>query len=368
MNPSIQDKIYPVTKIAMIVDLLAKEGISTEEALTGLCLSPEQLHLTATKVSAMQVLLSCRNALKLSKDPNFAYRASSKFCVSSYGMFGFAALSSPNFRETIAFSAAYHRLVTPLVQVAFREEKHTAVWTIQPLSLPEIDGPLHEFIAKLHMGVLLSLHREFLGAAFKPALVAYALRQPQDDKDAMAFFDCPVVYGESENRFIFDSTWLDRQPDFGNEFVHTELRQRCDGLLKEFELGVGVAGHVRKLILSNLSRPIDFEWVAECLSMSGRSLRRRLREEGTSFGQLADEVRSQVAIKYVRDTSLSVEDIASAVGFSDAASFRHAFRRWTNAAPREYRKAKTETKVKSGEVPARKRSVRNPVRQDRLES
>lgn len=346
MNPSIKDKIYPAAKIAVIVDLLAEEGISPEEALADVSLSPGQLRLPETKVSAMQVLQSCRNALRLSKDPRFAYRASSKYCVSTYGMYGFAALSSPDFRETIAFSVAYHRLATPLMQVDFREEGRAAIWIITPLSHPDIDEPLSEFIAKLHMGVLLSLHRKLLGAAFKPALVAYTLEQSRDDSDATAFFDCPVLYGQSEDRFTFDAAWLDRQPDFGNAFVYTELRQLCDGLLKEFELGTGVAGQVRKLILSNLSRPIGFEQVAENLNMSGRSLRRRLHEEGTSFGELVDELRGQVAIRYVSDTDLSIEDIAFALGFGDASSFRRAFRRWTNAAPHEYRKGAAGTRRK----------------------
>lgn len=344
MCPSIKDKIYPAAKIVVIVDLLAEEGIPVEQALADVALSPEQLRAPATKVSGAQVLQSCRNAAKLARDPQFAYRASSRFCVSTYGMYGFAALSSPNFRETIAFASAYHRLATPLVEVEFSEEGSAAVWSMTPLPLPDIDGPLYEFITRLHMGVLLSLHRKLLGAAFKPALVTYAFGQPHEDSEATAFFDCPVVYGEPTNIFTFEAAWLDRQPDFGNEHVYAELKQLCDGLLKEFELGTGVAGQVRKLILSNLSRPVGFERAAECLNMSGRSLRRRLHEEGTSFGQLFDELRVQVAIKYVRDTDLSVEDIASAMGFSDAASFRQAFRRWTNAAPSEYRRPRMNPK------------------------
>ncbi|MCO5132228.1 MAG: AraC family transcriptional regulator [Xanthobacteraceae bacterium] len=327
-----------------MVDLLAEEGIPAEQALTGIALSAEQLRTSATKVSTAQILQSCRNAVRLSANPDFAYRASSRYCVSTYGMYGFAALSSPNFRETIAFAVTYHRLATPLMQVAFREEGGAATWTLTPLPLPDIDAPLYAFIVKLHMGVLLSLHRRLLGAAFKPARVAYTRGQADDGAAATAFFDCPVVHGEAENRFVFDAAWLDRQPDFGNAFVYTELRQLCAGLLKEFELGTGVAGQVRKLILANLSRPVGFERVAEALNMSGRSLRRRLQEEGTSFGQLVDELRGQVAIKYVHDTDLSVEDIAFALGFSDASSFRHAFRRWTNAAPNEYRRAMVEAR------------------------
>jgi AraC-like DNA-binding protein len=73
--------------------------------------------------------------------------------------------------------------------------------------------------------------------------------------------------------------------------------------------------------------------------MSARTLRRKLREEDTSFRQLVDELRRDFALRYLRDTDLTVEEIAETLGFSDAANFRHAFRRWTNTAPYEFRSA-----------------------------
>ncbi len=71
--------------------------------------------------------------------------------------------------------------------------------------------------------------------------------------------------------------------------------------------------------------------------MSERSLRRRLAEEGVSLSELKDELRLQLAIELLRDTRLTMEDIAESLAFSDAASFRRAFRRWTGEAPQDYR-------------------------------
>jgi AraC-like DNA-binding protein len=341
MNSSTKAKIYSAAKIAVIVDLLVDEGIPAEKALADVSLSREQLESPATKVSAAQVLQSYRNAIKLSRDPQFAYRAGLKSCVSTYGVYGFAVLSSPDFRNTMAFAIAYHQLATPMMNIDFREEGRTAVWILTPVPYLELDDALHKFVVEYQMAVHMSLHRNIMGAAFKPVLVDYALEQPQDDGDGTVFFDCPILYGKPENRFAFDAAWLDRQPDYANKLAHAELRQLCNALLKEFELSAGIAGKVREFILTNLSRPIGFEQVAKGLNMSERSLRRRLQEEGTCFRRLVDELRGQVALKYVRETDLSVEDIAFALGFSDASSFRHAFRRWTNAAPHDYRKGGT---------------------------
>jgi AraC-like DNA-binding protein len=87
---------------------------------------------------------------------------------------------------------------------------------------------------------------------------------------------------------------------------------------------------------------MSFDLVAERLRISSRTLRRRLEQEGTSFRELINELRAHAAIKYVRDTDLTIEDIAFALGFSDAAAFRHAFRRWTKSAPHEYRRARID--------------------------
>jgi AraC-like DNA-binding protein len=68
-------------------------------------------------------------------------------------------------------------------------------------------------------------------------------------------------------------------------------------------------------------------------------LRRRLADQGASYRQLTDELRRDVAINYLRETAMTVEDIAYALGFSDPANFRQAFRRWTSATPQQFRAA-----------------------------
>jgi AraC-like DNA-binding protein len=98
-----------------------------------------------------------------------------------------------------------------------------------------------------------------------------------------------------------------------------------------------MAGKVRRQLMINLMRPMNIGDVANALNTSIRTLSRKLREESTSFRAVAAELRKEAAIRYLRDTQLTVEDVAELLGFSDAANFRHAFRRWTSAAPRQFR-------------------------------
>jgi AraC-like DNA-binding protein len=341
MTPGPNEKVYPVTKIATIVERLASEGVPATEALAGVSLSLTQLNSPAARVSANQVLQSYDNAIRLSRDPQFAYNAGLRFHVSTYGMYGFALLSCPNFRDTMAFGIKYHALAAPLAEIAFKEEAGAGTWTIVPKPYPRVDGRLYRFIVELQMAVHLSLHRDVMGASFCPLELHFTFARPRPGNNGAPAFDCPVLYEQPENRLVFDAHWLDGRPNLGNPVTYAELCQLCDQLTNELQLSAGMAGRVRSMILTNLVRHANLDSITAQLKMSPRSLRRRLQEEGTSFRELVEEVRAQLAIKYVRDTSLSIEDVTYALGFNDASAFRHAFRRWTGAAPQEFRRAKT---------------------------
>src|SRR5260221_6064604 len=107
----------------------------------------------------------------------------------------------------------------------------------------------------------------------------------------------------------------------------------CNDLLNDLKSGVGVAGEIRALLLRDITNPPTLAAIAKLLEVSDRSLRRQLREQGISFRGLRDELRMQIALKYLRTTRLAKEDIVLALGFSDTATFRRAFRRWPNKSP-----------------------------------
>jgi AraC-like DNA-binding protein len=200
-----------------------------------------------------------------------------------------------------------------------------------------VDARLYKFLVDMQLGIILSLHRDIMGPSFVARQFHVTYRSPADAPKYPELFGSPVLFGQSENRFLFDAAWLDGTPNLGNEISYATVLGLCDGLMEEFRLRIGLIGKVRQALIVNLMRAMSFDDVAKSLNMSARTLRRKLREENTSFRKLVDELRMDMAIKYLRDTSLTVEDIAEALGFSDAANFRHAFRRWTKAAPHEFR-------------------------------
>jgi AraC-like DNA-binding protein len=337
IKPSPDDKVYPVIKLATVVDALAEEGIPAKDVLAGVRLSREEISSPAARISLNQLIECYGNAAGLSRDPCFSYRTGQRFHVSAYGMYGFAILSSMNYRQTMQFAENYHQLATPFAELHFREQNGSGVWTITPMPHSRVNASLYKFLVEIQLGICVSLHRDVMGPLFTAR--EFHVTYPRSDNAAKHpdIFECPVSYGEPENRFVFDATWLDGTPRLGNEITHATVVELCDRLMDELRLSAGVAGKVRRVLLGNLMRPRSLGDIAGQLYMSERTLRRKLREESTSFRILADQLRTEIAIKYLRDTELTVEAIAELLGFSDAANFRQAFRRWTKATPHAFR-------------------------------
>jgi AraC-like DNA-binding protein len=82
----------------------------------------------------------------------------------------------------------------------------------------------------------------------------------------------------------------------------------------------------------------DFEQLADEMNMAPATMRRRLQEEGESYQSIKDQLRRDLAISYLSHSSRSVAEIASELGFSERSAFHRAFRKWTGAAPGEFRR------------------------------
>lgn len=331
-----EDKIYSVTKIAAIVEAITAEGVPEADILRGIELPKGALSSPATRVSLNQIIECYQNAMRHARNPLFAFSAGLKVHLSAYGMYGFAMLSSIDFRKTMEFAVRYHRLATPLTDISFREENSQAVWTITPIAHPLVDRRMYRFLVELQMGIHFSLLRDVMGPSFLAREIAVTYAATKQSYSPPPVFGCAMRFSYPRNELAFDATWLDRSADLGNEVTHAALVALCDRLMDEFNSRTGIAGKVRELLLTNFVRPTRFSMIAERLHMTLRTLRRRLDEECTSYRQLLDETRMHVAIRYLRDTDLAIDEIAYSLGFNEAAAFRRAFQRWTNRSPLEF--------------------------------
>jgi AraC-like DNA-binding protein len=341
-NIGFREKLFSAAKINAVVDALVAEGASPDGALADAEVSLPDLNSPATRISRSQLIQCYRNAIALSRDPHLPYTIGSGLHLSAYGMYGYAMLCSTDFRRTMEFAVRYHQLATPLATIAFDERDRLATWTIEPLLHPEIDSQLYRFVTELQVATHISLHRDIMGESFQPREILLAYRPAGDFQIPSAIAGCPVRFQQEANRIVFDAAFLDAVPKLGNRTTYPAAIALCDELLASIALSAGAAGKIRSVLLRDVANQPTLSTVARLLKTTPRTLRRQLQSQNTSFRQLSNELRAHVAVRYLRETTMTTDDIAFALGYSDAANFRHAFRRWTGRTPHEFREQTTD--------------------------
>jgi AraC-like DNA-binding protein len=147
---------------------------------------------------------------------------------------------------------------------------------------------------------------------------------------------CPVEFDAANVAIIFDAHLAARPVLTGNP----ELAAEADRMSARYIEGLlpdSAAARVRSLLLKAMpSGDIDQEQIAHALHQSPSTLQRKLRKEGTSYQQLLDATRRELALEYLQDGRQSLADITFLLGFSDQSNFTRAFRRWTGKTPRQY--------------------------------
>lgn len=151
-------------------------------------------------------------------------------------------------------------------------------------------------------------------------------------------FQVPVTFGADWNAVRLDMTLADHPVALLPRFAFGPLSDRAEALLHSLEGARTVRGRVEALLLPILhTGEVGVEQVAAGLGMSRQTLFRRLKAEGATFEAILDDLRRRLAIDYLSARKVSVNETAYLVGFSEAASFSRAFKRWTGRSPREVR-------------------------------
>ncbi|MFO0658260.1 MAG: helix-turn-helix transcriptional regulator [Polyangiaceae bacterium] len=123
------------------------------------------------------------------------------------------------------------------------------------------------------------------------------------------------------------------------------IERHAEALLLSLpELSSGVADRVRQALANGLSDGgVTLAEVAKRLKMSERSLQRKLASEGVSFDALLDEIRRDLALRYLSDRNIAIAEVAFLLGYSEPSPFHRAFKRWTGTTPSEARRARAVT-------------------------
>jgi AraC-like DNA-binding protein len=267
-------------------------------------------------------------------DPAFGLDAAHCWHPTNLGPLGHAWLASSSLRRGLQRIERYGRLIGQRAGITVRDEPGGVAVV---LDNPRRDPLVAAVTTDMALSVLLDMCRTNAGASFRPIEVRLMRAPPADPARYGAAFGCPVHFGAAERSLLLPRTQVDAPLPTGNR----EIIGLLDGMLADdlarLERSDTVA-RCKALLLRRLaSGEVTATQVSRDLAMSRRTLHRRLAEAGTTWQQLVDETRRELAMRLIEDHWRPIGEITFELGFSQQSAFARAFRRWAGASPTAYR-------------------------------
>ncbi|WP_439888027.1 AraC family transcriptional regulator [Pseudomonas sp. MBLB4123] len=176
-----------------------------------------------------------------------------------------------------------------------------------------------------------------IGQRIRLEEASFAYAEPAHAGEYQLLFPGRRRFGAASSGLLFHARYL-AMPLLQDERTLKQFLEHSPAdLLARPDGGDSLSGQIRRLLGRDCARWADLDGIAQQLHMSPQTLRRHLREEGSSFQQLKDQLRRDLAIYQLGRDELSIQQIAEQLGFSEPSAFHRAFKKWTGLTPGAYR-------------------------------
>jgi len=322
--------------VQLLTRLGGDYGVPAQACLERTGLSEECLRDPAATVTAKQEQTVIANLHRvLSDTPWIGLEAGTRYHLTTYGIWGFALISSPTWRSALDVGLRYVDLTFAFTRIQAREQGQELQLV---LDTPEIPLALKRFVVERDSAAIQIIQREVFASPIPIKAVSFVFPPPAGGaRRYTEIFGVEPVFEAGENTIGLDPSVLDLPLPQADEHTTAIAQAQCRELLARRHARAGLAGRVRDQLVARSADPPDLGQVAAALNLSDRTLRRRLADEGVSFRGLLDEIREQLAEELLVTGGLPVAAVAQRLGYLEVSSFSQAFRRWKGVSPRAYR-------------------------------
>lgn len=326
-----------MTLAAVLVQVLEENGLQREEVLSecnlseDLFLDPDE-HLTAVQFG--HLMDQCG---RINPTVPLGLQFGEKATLACLGPLGMAIMHGKTLGEALEFYLRCYPIVDQFAKISVHDLDHGR--SLYQIEIPEYwPGTYRKFSIEAFFSCLIANAKILSGKELKPFYINFDYERGEKAKTAYEnFFDCSINFNNAHNGVVFDRSHLDLPIISSNAALYNIYRSQCEQMLLEVDHAPTLSSKIEKYVLSHMEASVQVSDVADHLGMSKKTLANRLKKEGTNFQEVVNTTRAKQAKKLLQSSSLSVEEIAAVIGFSDASNFRKAFKKWTGSPPSEFR-------------------------------
>ncbi len=251
----------------------------------------------------------------------------------SFAMMCHAIIHCRNLEKALSRGALFYGLFPAAPTISLSREGD---WVRLSLDHSSLEDPAH-FLAESLLVIWHRLGSWLIGQRIRLEEATFAYPEPAHGAEYELLFPCPRRFCAGHTSLLFHARYL-AMPLLQDERSLKQFLQHSPAdLLARPDGGDSLTSRIRRLLGRDCSAWPDLEAVAQGLHISPQTLRRHLREEGSSFQQLKDHLRRDLAIYLLGRAELPIQSIAEQLGFSEPSAFHRAFKKWTGLTPGAYR-------------------------------
>jgi AraC-like DNA-binding protein len=318
----------------------AIHGIDSNRLCTAAGIDPSLLTMPDSYVSGETSLALWREVVKQTGDSDIGLHMGEKFNLAAIGIVGYVLFNCQTFGQVLDKLSRYMCLFSQGVSM------HYSVSRGQVLCEWEIVNHLKNYLVEeprqpieASFSALLTAAKTLTGKSLCPYEVWFQYKSPDSISEHQRIFEAPVYFSQSKNRLVFDAACLEWPVISANPSLLLAFEQHAQAMFSNLSNENTYSYQVVREITHNLKGEVpSIEEIARSLTISVRNLQRELQTEGTSYQQLLDETRKELALRYLKKPDTSIHDVAFLLGFSEPSAFHRAFKRWTGQTPRAYLK------------------------------
>lgn len=322
--------------VAGMLSYAVGRGANPEDLLRDAGLSQDQLSDRDERISLQRYLNFFRSAQRQLRDPALAIKFAASADFSEVSVAGLIANASETMLHALHQLNRFGRLAidaphTGSVRIAF-EENDAKTWLVDRRIPPDKDIELTE----ASFTYLITGPRRFLP---RPHILEASVVWPEPDYADVyrEIWQCPIQFNAERNALRMDSDLVHHRVRLQPEYAFGILTQHAEKLLADLGACDTFRSRVERALMPVLhTGTASIERIAQDFGLSRQSIYRQLKEEGTTFEQVHDELRRNLALDYLTTKRVSIAEAAYLTGFSEPSSFSRAFKRWTNKAPSSY--------------------------------
>lgn len=324
----------PMHRVLQLLEGAKRSGVKIEDLLAECDIPLSHLNQPNARVDKKTCINLMLAVIRRTEDEFMGFGEGRRSKPGTFSMMAHAVINCPTLEKAMARSAQFYGLFDYPIRSSLEKQDDEARITYET----QRDSEFRSVILEALVFVLLRFMSWLIGQQIVPKYISFDFEASSDDKEYSEIFPCAVLFGQPHTQVVLDRRYVE-QPLVQNalslsKFLKSSLEELIDGNIQNASLNAQIRSIISKEYGNNFP---DFSVVCEKLNMTPQTLRRRLKEENTSYQEIKDSIRKDASVYYLSKPELSIDEIALLMGFSEASSFHRAFKKWTSKTPSTYR-------------------------------